>query len=363
MTLNKYCVNQGDKMYQRAVQRESRTWAKKFNLRKKGLSKFKPDDADLEYRTLLFSEDNPALVRYNNAVLGVESDDVHYWIDYLKERIGGFEHGLSVGSGMGEVEKLFLDKGLVRRWTTADLVDTEEYLKDEARVEHIVTDLNFIDLTGQKFDLILCKAILHHLVNLEYVLFELNRALDENGVLVVRDHVVESKRQYHDQKLDHINTKLTKRFGKRLEDIHMSSPVSNHNKPFECVRSGDIIDIIDHYFGGTKIIEHRWNGITATVLSQLRRQYRNVLDSDTVQEIIDYSIQLDRDCDDESIVPGTIFGAYRKAGMSDQIPAREWGRQEKDFYISIKNNQPLRKKIKDNKVYRFFQNIKYHARF
>ena len=44
-------------------------------------------------------------------------------------------------------------------------------------IHHYAADLNFIELPKEKYDFILCKFALHHIVSLEYLLCQVNYSL------------------------------------------------------------------------------------------------------------------------------------------------------------------------------------------
>jgi len=50
---------------------------------------------------------------------------------------------------------------------------------------NLAADLNFAELQPDSFDFILCHGILHHLINLEFILAQINRALTRDGIVLI----------------------------------------------------------------------------------------------------------------------------------------------------------------------------------
>ena len=57
-------------------------------------------------------------------------------------------------------------------------------LKDD-KINTIQGDLNFVELPTNTYDFILCHGILHHLINLEHILYQINKSLKPNGLFLV----------------------------------------------------------------------------------------------------------------------------------------------------------------------------------
>ena len=58
---------------------------------------------------------------------------------------------------------------------------SRQHLSEKCSVEAIEGDLNTIDLQGSRFDVIICVAALHHVVELEHVIDTIAGALEPNG--------------------------------------------------------------------------------------------------------------------------------------------------------------------------------------
>ena len=64
-------------------------------------------------------------------------------------------------------------------------------LKDD-KINTIQGDLNFVELPTNTYDFILCHGILHHLINLEHILYQINKSLKPNGLFLVYEYIGET---------------------------------------------------------------------------------------------------------------------------------------------------------------------------
>lgn len=95
---------------------------------------------------------------------------------------------LSICSGAARIEADMV-RALPHESVSLTLLDVNANLLELARqslqswgpVETLVSDINTLDLQGEKFDVVICVSALHHIVELEHVLGEVANALAENG--------------------------------------------------------------------------------------------------------------------------------------------------------------------------------------
>jgi len=76
------------------------------------------------------------------------------------------------------------------------------------RVRFIRADLNFAELPAAAYDLIWSSGCLHHIVNLEHLLAQIERALRPGGIFAFHDYVGERRRQYSPARLARVNALL-----------------------------------------------------------------------------------------------------------------------------------------------------------
>jgi SAM-dependent methyltransferase len=162
--------------------------------------------------------------------------------------------GLSLGCGSGRAERLFLKQGVCERFTG---VDVAEAAIEEARqtaaaenlpIDYLCQDLNALDLGDQKFDLVVCQTILHHVLDLEHVFDEIERALAPDGLFYVHDYIGETQFQFTDERLRWYNSVMqalpeslrANRLCKVVPaEIRRPEP-GKLVSPFEAIRSGEI---------------------------------------------------------------------------------------------------------------------------
>ena len=162
--------------------------------------------------------------------------------------------GLSLGCGSGRAERTFLGQGICERFTG---IDVAQAAIDEARaeaqrgglpLEYLCQDLNRLDLGGRSFDLVVCQTILHHVLELEHLLDEIERSLSPDGVFYVHDYIGETQFQFSEERLRWFNAVMqalpedlrASRLRKLVPaEIRRPEP-GNLVSPFEAIRSGEI---------------------------------------------------------------------------------------------------------------------------
>lgn len=111
-------------------------------------------------------------------------------------------------------------------------------------------DLNFIKLPENEYDIVYCHGVLHHIINLEYLLEQLYKTLKPHGVLVVYEFVGESKWQWSEKRLQVIRKKIINRLDNKYKGISLnvkSIPMMNR-RPLESIRAAEIYSLIHNYF-------------------------------------------------------------------------------------------------------------------
>jgi SAM-dependent methyltransferase len=179
--------------------------------------------------------------------------------------------GLSLGCGSGRAEREFLQRGICEEFTGLDVA---EAAIAEARamaasqglpIRYLCQDINAIDLGEQRFDLVVCQTILHHVLELEHVLDEVERVLAPDGVFYVHDYIGETQFQFSDERLHWYNEVL-----RLLPESLKTSRLRQHPtpevvrpvpgklvSPFEAIRSGEISQLLKQRFEVIECLEHR----------------------------------------------------------------------------------------------------------
>jgi SAM-dependent methyltransferase len=189
----------------------------------------------------------PEILAYKAKILGGSSsfDEYADWTKFLITEYGPRNRCLSFGSGIGRVEDFLVRKGLTEKIETIELCarENEAIRIANSGVQTLPGDLNFVELEPNSYDFVLCHGVLHHLINLEYVLAQINSSLKEDGILLVYEYVGETRWQFSED---------------RLSLLRSSFPSFSFNSPplwsiggFESVRSGDLRGLIQAQFGET----------------------------------------------------------------------------------------------------------------
>jgi SAM-dependent methyltransferase len=318
---------------------------------------------------------NPILLRYDNSKIGIDSTSIYGWVNFIVKKFKKVDKALSLGSGSGRYEKAFIERGFVNKFDTFDIIQKNS-------PDSKINDLNFLHLPNKKYDFILCNSILHHIMNLEHLLFQINNALKNNGLLVVNEYCGESKFQLSDEKIKILNTKFRNKFGEKYSFLKIKKDPMWNYSPFEGVRSSEIHPIIKKIFSNNTEFEITWNGVVAPIHSHIAnvaryetRYYNSFLyniiilhpgfrqdrflknNIEIVDEVLEYAVELDKELtNSKSLMPGTLFGAYRKANNIAPIPARPWSDRELRDQLNL--HLPIYLKIK-----RHFRRFKYLRKF
>ena len=173
-------------------------------------------------------------------------------------RYGSFQRGCVLGTGaLREISRL-LEQNADLHVTLYD-ISSESLARRErelrtrfpGRVDTQQADLNFAELPVDSYDLVVSSFCLHHLLNLEHVAFQINRALRPHGYFFHCDYVGEPRFQFSAGKkllfealLEVASARLP-----ALQCWRIAWPdLSNwEHSPFEAVRSDEILGICRGY--------------------------------------------------------------------------------------------------------------------
>ena len=135
------------------------------------------------------------------------------WLDDLLAR-GPFGDAAVLGCDEERFDRRWLERGGSR---TLDVYDLSAEVIGTvrrrlgplaARVRFVQTDLNFAELPAARYDVIWSSGCLHHVVNLEHLLAQVERALRPGGLLALQDYVGERRLQFSAARLARINAIL-----------------------------------------------------------------------------------------------------------------------------------------------------------
>lgn len=226
----------------------------------------------------------------------------------------------------------------------------------KGKTQYLYGDLNFIELIDNEYDLIIAKSILHHIINLEHLLFQANKALTKSGHLVVFEYIGENKQQWNKAKCDFLTSSLRKRF----DDIEFVLPIKpaplTNIVPFESIRSSDILDVIKNIFPDkNRLMEETWNFFRFTFENHLFHcGEKKRLDHNKQSEIIECIEDLEsthHKTKNNMFTPTMLYGIYAKNINLVDYPetVEPWTSkiQQNKYKIQYKNlNISLAKKVK-----------------
>jgi SAM-dependent methyltransferase len=169
---------------------------------------------------------------------------------------GTFRRGLVLGTSGLKLEAAILRANPSLHLTFCDI--SEKSLDARARtlgrdfpgrVETRVLDLNFADLDAESYDLIVSVSSFHHIINLEHLAFQANRALTADGYFFLQDFVAESQFAFSDEKRRLYEAVLAEeqRRHPELAGWRIEWPQLDILSPFEAVRSADTLGVLRAY--------------------------------------------------------------------------------------------------------------------
>lgn len=235
-------VDPADLLYPSRVQAEADFWAR------------------IDFGAGFFALARP-LDRITNAAY--TGDPERSWLDDFRAR-GPFAHAAVLGCDEGGYEGEWLARGGSERLDVYELSPTvirgvragiRRDLRRRARF--IRADLNFVQLPAATYDAVWSSGCLHHIVNLEQLLAQVERALKPGGLFAIRDYVGERRMRFAPARLARINAALRQvpaRF-RRVEAV--TPPPIQGLSPFCGVRADDIValatarfDVVHRAFTG-----------------------------------------------------------------------------------------------------------------
>ena len=175
-------------------------------------------------------------------------DEQTRWFDTI-HRYGDFKRGLVLGAGGVTREARLLETNPHLHLTIADispgaLEQRRELLaRFPRRVDTLVADFNFIELEEGAYDLIVSSSAMHHVINLEYVAAQVNRALTSDGMFFLHDYVGETKRRFSAEKraaFEEVYNRDLVRQGREPSTLVWSDG-DDRSSPFCGIRAADVL--------------------------------------------------------------------------------------------------------------------------
>jgi SAM-dependent methyltransferase len=209
---------------------------------------------------------------YNERFTGDQGTDWHEVIP----KHGEFRRGCALGCGFESTERQILAQNPSLHLTFYDISGEAlgrrlRQFQSEfpGRVDTRQEDLNFALLPENAYDLIVSHSSMHHIVNLEHVAFQANKALTPDGLFFLRDFVAESRLQFCETK-KRVFAAIAYATGPRRTappTFEWPDLATWSYSPFEAVRSGEILEVFRTYL---EEVELRVAGAILTLVMYAR---------------------------------------------------------------------------------------------
>jgi SAM-dependent methyltransferase len=171
--------------------------------------------------------------------------------DWFVARLKGrtFERGLSIGCGVGNLEREAIRRGVCRRMDAFDgSVHSLRVARRDAekegyadRIHYFVSDFNRPALPRNAYDIVFFNQSLHHVGKLEKLFRELLRAMKPDAVLYLDEYIGPSRTQWSDEVIaPHRAAFAALPAGVRKNDF-LPLPIHAED-PSEAIRSGEIME-------------------------------------------------------------------------------------------------------------------------
>ena len=256
-------------------------------------------------------------------------------------KLGPFEDGLSIGCGSANTERELLKRGIVKRFTFIDISEESLQMLERAlpkahrgRVTLLRQDLNFIKLQPNTYDFIFCSAVLHHLINLEHVLLELNASLTPGGVLFVDEFIGENRFQSSDERIALLNAVgaiAQKKTGIKFTPVRRTSRRWLINLcPFEAVRSEDVLPLLRQIFKNQTLREETYGAVAEKTVDLIDLKVPQHDEAVAIIIAFDELIQKH-----DLLQPQWLVGIYRKNPAPPKLRVKRWSSSEVRHHLPV----------------------------
>jgi hypothetical protein len=161
---------------------------------------------------------------------------------------------------------------------------------------------------------------------MEELLFEVNKTLKDDGLLLVYEYVGESKWNFSSLKKEMIKKSLEEKFNTTF--IFHKRDMSL--RPLESTRSVEIPSLFNIYFDKCKIFEYLWNPILYSGINIASQIKNKPNDSDFIDKQIQLLIELNElNENNENLIKTEFVGLYKKnKDLTKPIYTKPWTNKE-----------------------------------
>ncbi|VVB56326.1 Methyltransferase domain protein [uncultured archaeon] len=228
-----------------------------------------------------------------------------YAINYTKEKVGDKNlRGLFIGciEGNPSPDMSLMETGL---YSKIDVMDIAEGLLKKQRmvaserglkeIEYINQDFNKFILERNQYDVIWAIGTVHHIEKLEHLFDQVQNALKDNGIFIIREYIGANRFQYSETQLKIINEILSilpEKYKIQEDGITVKKNIERpdiaeliKHDPTESVRSEDIIPLVKERF---EIIKLAYTGgtILHPLLSYIASNFERDEDAETILKLL-----------------------------------------------------------------------------
>ncbi len=259
------------------------------------------------------------------------------WFETVS-RYGAFESALVLGAASLDIETRLLELHPGLHMTLCDISEGAIATHARAlgqrfpgRVEAKALDLNFAELPESAYDLCVSSATLHHITNLEWLVWQTNRSLVHGGYMFLQDYVGEARFHFSAMKRRVFEAVLARDIRERPErqSWTMDWPEESDTvySPFEAVRSHETLGVLQSQMdlvhlrtagavSGLFLFRRRADpppamGIPARLRHRLVDHRRQSLLQRFQRDVMLLDSVL---CDSEVLLPNNAFAVLRKRG-------------------------------------------------
>jgi len=299
---------------------------------------------------------HPKILCYHNEIL-FKSDkaDEFSWYKIFSQKT--YENCLTLGTQNGRHERYLLENKIVKRWDSIVLakpLSTNLSFNNET-LNYTISDLNFSKLPENKYDLIFCHGLLHHIINLEHLLFEINKSLRRDGIFVCSEYIGENKWQWSDYKLELLNTLISEKYSNLINLTKFCRPAITlmNARPLESIRSQEIPELLKYHFDIEFISMFDYILYPGINYTNFQGKFKEFIihDNQRLDDYLDFLIENDYKIfksNIKSIIPNALIGIFRKKYNLREKIVVPWTKNEIKTQLFIKHDTlgfKIRRKI------------------
>lgn len=165
-------------------------------------------------------------------------------------RYGDFRRGLALGTSIPALEARVLKGSPGMHLTLIDLceraLERHRSVLDgrfPGRVAIRIEDLNFIELEKNAYDFVMSCGTIHHIINLEYLAYQINGALTDDGYFFLQDFVAEPRCRFSEEKRRSYEAIVARQMKREDRKPGLVWEAEDSLSPFCGVRSDETLEV------------------------------------------------------------------------------------------------------------------------